>query len=51
MINIESLKQFLGIFKFFFNAYYFNEIYNYFVFKYRNLGVIFFKNLDKGIIE
>ena len=50
-INIETLRQFIGIFKFFFNAYYFNEIYNYFVFKYRNLGTNLFKNLDKGIIE
>ncbi len=50
-LNINTFKQFLGIFKFFFNAYYFNEIYNFYIYKYRNLGTSLFKNLDKGIIE
>jgi hypothetical protein len=43
--------NYLNIFKFFFNAYYFNEIYNSFVYKYKNIGYILFKNLDKGLIE
>jgi len=50
-LNIKTFIQFISIFKFFFNAYYFNEIYNYFVYKNRNLGLNFFKNLDKGFIE
>lgn len=49
--KIERLKSFLNFFKFFFNAYYFNEIYNSFVYKYRGLGYLLFKNLDKGLIE
>lgn len=49
--NIKSFSQYINIFKFFFNAYYFNEIYNSFLYKYRNLGYILFKNLDKGFIE
>src|SRR5262249_776518 len=48
--TLEFIK-FINIFKFFFNAYYFNEIYNSYIYKFRNLGYILFKNLDKGIIE
>jgi NADH:ubiquinone oxidoreductase subunit 5 (subunit L)/multisubunit Na+/H+ antiporter MnhA subunit len=50
-VNFENFFSFINIFKFFFNAYYFNEIYNFFVYKYRNLGYFLFKNLDKGFIE
>jgi hypothetical protein len=49
--QIKCFKNYLNFFKFFFNAYYFNEIYNSFVYKYRGLGYLLFKNLDKGIIE
>jgi hypothetical protein len=37
--------------KLIFNGYYFNEIYNYYVFINKSLSYILFKNLDKGIIE
>lgn len=50
-LNFENFFSFVNFFKFFFNAYYFNEIYNFFVYKYRNLGYFLFKNLDKGFIE
>jgi hypothetical protein len=51
VINIKIFNKFFNIFKFFFKAYYFNEIYNSYLYKYRNLGYILFKNLDKGVIE
>jgi hypothetical protein len=50
-LNYNILIDFISFFKFFFNAYYFNEVYNSFIYKFRNLGYILFKNLDKGFIE
>jgi NADH:ubiquinone oxidoreductase subunit 5 (subunit L)/multisubunit Na+/H+ antiporter MnhA subunit len=47
----KIFNKFFNIFKFFFKSYYFNEIYNSYLYKYRNLGYILFKNLDKGVIE
>lgn len=49
--KIYIKKYHTNLFNFFYNAYYFNEIYNFFVYIYRNLGYKLFKNLDKGIIE
>jgi NADH:ubiquinone oxidoreductase subunit 5 (subunit L)/multisubunit Na+/H+ antiporter MnhA subunit len=49
--KIKYMIAFKSIFKFFYNAYYFNEIYNSYIYKYRNLGYVLFKNLDKGFIE
>jgi NADH-ubiquinone oxidoreductase chain 5 len=34
-----------------FNGYYFNEIYNYYLYKNKKLSYEFMKNLDRGIIE
>ena len=37
--------------KFVFNGYYFNEIYNYYLFRNKKLSFNLMKNLDRGIIE
>lgn len=37
--------------KIIFNGYYFNEIYNYYLFKNKKLSYDLMKNLDRGIIE
>lgn len=50
-LSIQKFKSFINFFKFFFNAYYFNEIYNSIIYKCRNIGYLLFKNLDKGFIE
>lgn len=34
-----------------FNGYYFNEIYNYYLYKNKSLSFELFKNLDRGVIE
>jgi len=55
-INKEiKFKKFINIIfyikKLVFNGYYFNEIYNYFLFLNKKLSYILFKNLDRGVIE
>jgi NADH:ubiquinone oxidoreductase subunit 5 (subunit L)/multisubunit Na+/H+ antiporter MnhA subunit len=50
-IFVKKSLNFITIFQFFYSGYYFNEIYNSYIFHYRNLGTILFKNLDKGLIE
>ena len=37
--------------KLIFNGYYFNEIYNYYLYKNKSLSFELFKNLDRGVIE
>lgn len=32
-------------------GYYFNNTYNYYIYKYRNISSKLFKNIDKGLIE
>ena len=50
-----KFKNFINIIfrikKYVFNGYYFNEIYNYYLYKNKDLSYSLFKNLDKGIIE
>lgn len=54
LINNSFGKYLIMLFsirKLIFNGYYFNEIYNYYLFKNKNLSYGLFKNLDRGIIE
>lgn len=37
--------------KLIFNGYYFNEIYNYYLYKNKSVSFELFKNLDRGVIE
>jgi NADH-ubiquinone oxidoreductase chain 5 len=50
-----SFNQFIDIIfsvkKLVFNGYYFNEIYNYYLYKNKSLSFELFKNLDRGVIE
>ena len=50
-----NFSQFVNIIsnikKLIFNGYYFNEIYNYYLYKNKSLSYELFKNLDKGFIE
>ena len=50
-----SLKEFMYPFSFvknlIFNGYYFNEIYNYYLYKNKKLSFSLMKNLDRGLIE
>lgn len=54
-VNSIKFGTFIGILHFFkkliYNGYYFNEIYNYFLYKNKKLSYNLFKDLDKGIIE
>jgi len=54
-INRVKFGTFIGILHFLkkiiYNGYYFNEIYNYFLYKNKKLSYNLFKDLDKGIIE
>jgi hypothetical protein len=50
-IFYNFIKQINFIKKLIFNGYYFNEIYNYYLFINKSLSYALFKNLDKGIIE
>ncbi len=56
-INIKNRKfeKFISIIfnikKLIFNGYYFNEIYNYYLYKNKKLSYDLMKNLDRGIIE
>lgn len=52
--NIKFSKYIKLIFvikKLIFNGYYFNEIYNYYLFRNKKLSYDLMKNLDRGIIE
>lgn len=49
--NKHSINILQNITGFFYLAYFFNENYNYYLYKFRNLGNVFFINLDKGLIE
>lgn len=53
--EIFSLKEFMYPFSFvknlIFNGYYFNEIYNYYLYKNKKLSFSLMKNLDRGLIE
>lgn len=56
MVNeVFSLKEFMYPFSFvknlIFNGYYFNEIYNYYLYKNKKLSFNLMKNLDRGLIE
>lgn len=56
MVNeVFSLKEFMYPFSFvknlIFNGYYFNEIYNYYLYKNKKLSFSLMKNLDRGLIE
>ena len=54
-VNRIKFGTFIGILHFLqkliYNGYYFNEIYNYFLYKNKKLSYNLFKDLDKGIIE
>jgi NADH:ubiquinone oxidoreductase subunit 5 (subunit L)/multisubunit Na+/H+ antiporter MnhA subunit len=54
-VNSIKFGTFTGILHFLkkliYNGYYFNEIYNYFLYKNKKLSYNLFKDLDKGIIE
>lgn len=54
-VNSIKFGTFIGILHFLkkliYNGYYFNEIYNYFLYKNKKLSYNLFKDLDKGIIE
>jgi NADH-ubiquinone oxidoreductase chain 5 len=54
-VNRIKFGTFIGILNFLqkliYNGYYFNEIYNYFLYKNKKLSYNLFKDLDKGIIE
>lgn len=54
-VNSIKFGTFIGILHFckklIYNGYYFNEIYNYFLYKNKKLSYNLFKDLDKGIIE
>jgi hypothetical protein len=43
--NISNVKNLI------FNGYYFNEIYNYYLYKNKSLSFSLMKNLDRGILE
>jgi len=53
--NTNNFKKFITIIfnikKLIFNGYYFNEIYNYYLYKNKKLSSNLMKNLDKGLIE
>jgi hypothetical protein len=48
---IKFIKINFFIKKFIFNGYYFNEIYNYYLYRNKKLSFDLMKNLDRGIIE
>ena len=54
-VNLIKFGTFIVILHFLqkliYNGYYFNEIYNYFLYKNKKLSYNLFKDLDKGIIE
>ena len=45
VLNINKIKKLI------FNGYYFNEIYNYYLWKNKNMSNYLYKTIDKGIIE